>query len=152
MPAGRRNVNGTRAVRFSDPGRGAGHAVPGWYAHEFDKSIEAATGGREYHPEFADVLNAAKSPIAGRLKRFEQGLPVILTGSEIPRGRGFPFRDQLESIPFLCQASRIEHEGAWAIRLHPDDRVELVETRQQRDQRVADELLPDYYYDDDEAA
>jgi hypothetical protein len=136
-------------MRFSDPGRTAGHTVPGWYAYEFDKSINAATGGREYHPEFADVLNAAKSPVAARLARFEQGLPVILTRSEIG-GHDFPFKDQLESVPFLCRASRIEHEGALAIRLHPDDRVELVETRQQRDQRVADELLPGYY-DEDEA-
>jgi hypothetical protein len=54
-------------------------------------------------------------------------LPVIITRSRIG-GRSFPFGEQLESIPFLCQASRLELDGAWAIRLHEDDRVELAQT------------------------
>ena len=90
-----------------------------------------------------DTSPAVTAAVA-KLRRFEAGEPMVVTRSEMG-GHDWPFREEMQGIPWLAEETRLEHDGAWAVRVFEDDRVELLETRKQRDRRVRDELLPDYH-------
>ncbi|MGO8938470.1 MAG: hypothetical protein ACLP3C_24985 [Mycobacterium sp.] len=136
--------------------------ISGLYLFLFRRAIDRAplTDHRSgvIHTDFAAVkggssekdrqrLNATSPAVAAavaKLRRFEAGEPMVITRTEMG-GPDWPFREQMEGVPWLAEEARLTHDGAWTVRVFENDRVELLETRQQRDRRVADELLPDYH-------
>lgn len=104
----------------------------------------AVKGASDRDRQRLNVTSPAVAAAVAKLRRFEAGEPMVVTRSEMG-GPDWPFREQMEGVPWLAEEARLEPDGAWAVRVFEDDRVELLETRQQRDRRVADERLPDYH-------